>query len=43
MKDYDPSVYTESHARLSSCSIEDFSTALPARPFLEQMARKAEL
>ncbi len=49
MKDYDPSVYTarEVMRALSneSCSIEDFKALLSpaAAPFLEQMARKAEL
>ena len=49
MKDYDPSVYTarEVMRALSkeNCSIEDFKALLSpaAAPFLEQMARKAEL
>ena len=49
MKDYDPSVYTAKEVMRAlsneSCSIEDFKALLSpaAAPFLEQMARKAEL
>ena len=49
MKDYDPSVYTEGDVMRAlskdSCSIEDFKALLSpaAAPFLEQMARRAEI
>ena len=49
MDDYDPSLYTAKEVMRAlskeSCSIEDFKALLSpaAAPFLEQMARKAEL